>query len=97
MSTPIPSPSIKGMMGLSGTGSPGMIFAPPAGTSICVVALIDLPYARGDQGGSGYRRAPRRHGATDRERPDRGVRQALPALPRRERARQGAIRDGRLD
>src|ERR1039458_6499480 len=97
MSTPIPSPSMKGMIGLSGVGSPATIFAPPAGTSICVVALIDLPCACGDEGGSGYRSPPRRRGATDRDCPDRRLRQALPPLPLRKRPRQGAIRGGRLD
>src|ERR1700693_5235253 len=97
MSTPIPSPSMNGMIGLSGAGSPGTILAPSAGTSMCVVALIDLPCARGDEGGSGYRSSPGGRGATDRDRPDRGGRQALPALPRHERPRQGAVRGGRLD
>jgi isocitrate dehydrogenase kinase/phosphatase len=40
MSTPIPSPSMNGMVGLSGVGWPGTILAPPAATSMCVVALI---------------------------------------------------------
>ena len=88
---------MNGMIGLSGVGSPGTIFVPPAGTSICVVALIDLPCARGDEGASGYRSRARRGAATDRHGPDRGLRQALPDLPRRERPRQGAIRRGCLD
>src|SRR6266536_6321957 len=40
MSTPMPSPSMNGTMGLSGTGCPGTIFAPPSGTRIKVVVLI---------------------------------------------------------
>jgi hypothetical protein len=31
MSTPMPSPSMNGMMGLSGTGLPATIFVPSAG------------------------------------------------------------------
>ena len=49
MSTPMPSPSMKGMIGLSGVGWPGTILAPPAGISMCVVVLIGLPCARGDR------------------------------------------------
>ena len=40
MSTPIPSPSMNGTIGLSGAGCPGTIFAPPSGTRIEVVVLI---------------------------------------------------------
>jgi hypothetical protein len=39
MSTPMPSPSMNGTIGLSGTGSPGTILAPPSGTRIAVVVL----------------------------------------------------------
>src|SRR6266498_2971062 len=40
MSTPMPSPSMNGTMGLSGTGCSGTILAPPSGTRINVVVLI---------------------------------------------------------
>ena len=40
MSVPIPSPSMKGMIGSSGVGSPGTIFVPPAGISIFVCSLM---------------------------------------------------------
>src|SRR6266508_3214534 len=45
MSTPIPSPSMNGMIGLSGTGSPGTILAPPSGIRIAVVTLMASPNA----------------------------------------------------
>ena len=40
MSTPIPSPSMNGMMGLSGTGLPGAMRSPAAGTLINEVAIV---------------------------------------------------------
>jgi Isocitrate dehydrogenase kinase/phosphatase (AceK) len=85
------------MIGLSGVGSPGTILAPLDGTSICVVVLSGLPCARGDEGGPGYRSGPGGRGATDRDRPDRGLRQALSARSRRERPRERTVRGGRLD
>src|SRR3954453_2101097 len=39
MSTPMPSPSMKGMIGLAGTGCPGRIRSPAAGTLINEVAI----------------------------------------------------------
>src|SRR4051812_36837532 len=40
MSTPMPSPSMNGTIGLSGAGWPGATFAPPSGTWMRVVVLI---------------------------------------------------------
>src|SRR6266540_852962 len=44
MSTPMPSPSMNGTIGLSGTGCPVTSFAPPSGTWISVVVLIRESY-----------------------------------------------------
>src|SRR5215831_2561084 len=40
MSTPMPSPSMNGTIGLSGVGCPGTTFVPPSGTRMGVVVLI---------------------------------------------------------
>src|SRR5213592_4177883 len=61
MSTPMPSPSMNGMIGLSGTCCPGPIFAPPSGTRIRVVVLIaqgTLPTRHSESRGH---RAPTQH------------------------------------
>ena len=42
MSTPIPSPSMKGTIGSSGVGSPGTIRVPPCGTSMGETVLISI-------------------------------------------------------
>ena len=46
MSTPMPSPSMNGMIGLSGTGCPGTILAPSAGTVMSDVVVIGVLLAR---------------------------------------------------
>jgi hypothetical protein len=43
LSTPIPSPSMTGTIGLSGTGLPATIRSPSAGTLIMDVVLIEAP------------------------------------------------------
>src|SRR5262249_46626971 len=54
MSTPIPSPSMNGMIGSSGVGVPGTIFVPSSGTSMRDRVLNSLPvsdvaaHARGE-------------------------------------------------
>src|SRR4051812_18849909 len=40
MSTPMPSPSMNGMIGSLGVGCPGSILAPPAGTSMSDFSVI---------------------------------------------------------
>ena len=62
MSTPMPSPSMNGMIGLSGVGSPGTIFAPSAGTWMCVVGAHS-PTVSLVSGGSAAGTASRRRQA----------------------------------
>src|SRR6266478_7435929 len=87
MSTPMPSPSMNGMIGLSGTGSPGTILAPPSGTRMEVVVLISHPES--------YRH---RHGdcGANRGGAGGGLRPPLPAISHHERPGEGAVRRGRL-
>src|SRR4051794_20387483 len=57
MSTPIPSPSMNGMIGLAGVGCPGWILAPSAGTSMrdfSVIRGLLACFSRGKCVSEGY-------------------------------------------
>src|SRR3954468_23014954 len=87
MSTPIPSPSMKGTIGLSGAGCPRATFAPPLGTWMRVVVLISNGKATVSRNGGR---------AEDRGEPAGGIRPALQALPRHDRAGEETVRRRRL-
>src|SRR5580658_5617123 len=86
MSAPVPSPSMNGMIGLSGTCRMPLataIFAPPAGGATLAVAAVDM------SGLLGNPRAQRRRGAVMLAQRGRGPAAACPSAAACVRLRGG--------